>query len=282
MTRQCRAVALVVLALAPVVAAQKNPPLEDILRTAATYVTDYSERLQAVVADESYLQLEVSGGATRMTRRIVSEVAFVGAGMGRVAFYRDVHTLDGKSVRDDASRLLRLLQPLTNASLASALQLTQDGGRYYVSPRLQVFDELLGPLALLRQENQTKATFKLEGIKKADGADIATLHFAEVARSHVINSPIDEPATGRLVLDVRTGAFRRTELVISNRNVNFRITVVYALEPARGLWLPSSMTAQADVSAGGMGSQDSRGQFLNERESLEASATYAKFRTPSR
>jgi len=282
MTRQGRAVALVVLSLTPAAAAQKSPPLGDILRASATYVADYSERLHAVVADESWLQLEVSGGATRITRRLVSEVAFVGDGMGRFAFYRDVQTMDGKSVRDDASRFLRLFQPPTNASLASALQLTQDGGRYYVSPRLQVFDELLGPLALLRDENQAKATFKLEGIKKADGAEIATLHFAEVARSHVINSPIDEPATGRLVLDVRTGAVRRTELVISNRNVNFRIAVVYALDSALGFWLPSSMTAQADVSAAGSGSQDSRGQFLNERESLEASATYANFRTPAR
>jgi len=283
MSRTSSAIVLVVaLSLAPQPSAQKGPSLADILRTAATSMTDYSQRLQAVIAEENYLQLEVSGGATRITRRLLSEVAFVGVGMGRVAFYRDVVSLDGKTVRDDESRFLRLFQRPTNASLEEALRLTQDGGRHYVSPRLQIFDELLGPLALLREENQTRATFKLEGIKTADGADVATVHFAEAARPHLINSPIDEPATGRLFIDVRTGAVRRTELVISNRDVNFRVTVIYALEPALGLWLPSSMTAQADVSAAGAGAQDSRGQFLNQHESLEGRATYARFRTSNR
>ena len=121
MSRASSGIVLVAaLFLAPRPSAQKGPALGDILRTAATYIADFSQRLQAVIAEESYVQLEVSGGATRITRRVyMSEVAFVGVGTGRIAFYRDVISLDGKTVRDDESRFLKLFQPPTNVSLAA-------------------------------------------------------------------------------------------------------------------------------------------------------------------
>jgi hypothetical protein len=270
--------ALVVAALAAApVAARQQPSLLDILSASARYVDDLSERLQTVVADEDWLQLEVSGGAMRASRRLLSKVAFVGAGKGRLFAFRDVTHKDGNVVADDA-RLLRLFQPPTSRSLEDAQRLSQDAARHYVSRNMSVFDGLLEPLTLLRADQQPNVVFKLDGVKTVDGARLATVKFTERRKPYAITSPIDDPATGRLFIDVATGAVRRTELVISDRNVNLRLTVVYAKPAELDLWVPSQTTMQADISTPkGGDTSDKPGDLYSVRESLEARATFTKF-----
>lgn len=279
MTRRAVGLAAAVAAFAAAQPAAQQVQLADVLRAAASYIVKYSETLQAVGAEEDYLQLEVSGGRMRLTRRLGSEVAFVGIGLGRVAIFRDVFSRDGNPIRERDQRLLKLLQfPAVRDPLVLAQQFTDDGMRHYVSQNAGLFDEMLQPLALLRTENATKVSFRLESVKTTAGVQMATLRFSETSEPHVINSPIPEPASGRFVVEVATGIVRETQLVISNKNTNLRTTVVYALQPGLGLWLPSKMDFQSDLSSVGAGnSAPSTVAAYDIRESLEGHASYSKY-----
>lgn len=76
-----------------------------------------------------------------------------------------------------------------------------------------------------------------------------------------------------------SGTVRQTEIGITSQGVSVRATVKYAHEPALGLWLPSEMSQRIDLSGPGSGfSNMGGGQGYNVRQSLEARATYSKFR----
>src|SRR5262245_42361957 len=107
MKRTTTWVVAVALAVAVARPSAQKVELTAILRAAASYVVQYSNKLQAVGAEEDYLQLEVSGGRMRVNRRLGSDVVFVGVGLGRVAVYRDVFARDGNSIRDREPRLLK-------------------------------------------------------------------------------------------------------------------------------------------------------------------------------
>jgi len=183
-------------------------------------------------------------------------------------------------LREREPRLLKLLEgPQELDPLLKAQQFFDDSVRHYISQNIGLFDEMLAPLSLLRTENGPKVTFRLENIKTTNGVRVASLRFTETTAPHVINSPIDEPATGRILVEVGTGIVRQTELVMSNKHVNLRVTVAYAPEPTLALWLPSKMTFQSDISSLGAGNKSpGTVQSYDVRESLEGLATYSKFK----
>jgi hypothetical protein len=277
-TKRAAAVLVVsVLAFAAAPSAQKVE-LADVLRAAAAYVVKYSDTLQAVGAEEDYLQLEVSGGRKRADRRLRSDVVFVGVGLGRVITFRDSFSKDAHALRPREPRLLPLLQSTDNERLDKAQKLTDESMRHYISGNVGHFDELLAPLALLRTENETKVKFKLENVKTVGGMQVATLRFAETTAPHVINSPIAEPATGQIQVEVATGIVRQTLLIISDKTINLRSTVVYALDPDLKLWLPSKMSFDSDISAQNAGDvSPNTVSAYNVRESLQGQATYSNY-----
>src|SRR5687767_14893643 len=86
-------------AAAPAVHAQQKPQSRDILvpevlKTAGEYLTQYTQKLGAVVAEEEYTQREPA--LPSANRRLTSEVAFIGLDNGQVAVYRDVASIDGR------------------------------------------------------------------------------------------------------------------------------------------------------------------------------------------
>jgi hypothetical protein len=253
--------------------------LPDVLKAAAAYIAQYSDRLQAVSAEEDYLQLEVSGGQMRATRRLISDVAFVGIGAGRVINYRDVFSMDGNVLRERDGRLLKLFQSTSADALVQAQQITHDGARRHISPNMQLFDEILAPLAVLRTEHQGQVRFKLDGVKTTDGVQVATLRFNEATPlPHVINSPIDEPASGKIFVEVATGTVRRTELAIADRHTNLRATVIFAPDATLGMWLPASLAVQSDITTAGGGDRNPKTSApYGVHEALEGQAKYSKY-----
>src|SRR5262245_44788903 len=143
-------VGVVTLVVAVVLAAghpaAQKATLPDVLKAAASYLLQYSDRLQAVSADEDYLQMEVSGGAIRLTRKLLSDVALVGIGNGRVVIYRDVYSRDANLVHEHDGRLLKLFQSNNPEALIQAQTLQANGVRQYVSPNMQLFDDVVAPL----------------------------------------------------------------------------------------------------------------------------------------
>jgi hypothetical protein len=256
----------------------QKPPLDDILAAAAAYVTQLSERLQLVSAEEFYLQLETSGGQTRFTRRLVSDVVFVGLGKGRLHTFRDGFTKDGVKLREHDGRLVTLFSEQPSAALTRAQQWTDELAREYAGANLHLIDNVFAPLEVLRDENRARCTFSIESVKTTGGRQVAIVKFVESAVLRAIESPLQEPAFGRIHIEVGTGVVRQTELVLSDKLSNLRAAVTYKAESAIGVWLPSEMTLQTDISTASIGGGINQTQSIfGARQSLEGRATYSKF-----
>ena len=259
------------------VQAQKGTPaLPDILRSAGDYLVQYSQRLQAVVAQEEYLQMDTGGGQINHTRRLSADVVLVGLGRGLVAMYRDTYAIDTKPLHDRSDRLRKLFEEPPGppvGPLQYAQRFTEESVRAYVTSNLHALDSPFVPLDLVRAENQQRLTFKLDGVKTTDGAQVAVLKFTERGAPSLVLTPADVPVSGRLWIDVASGAVRQTEVIVSNKQINLRGSVVYALDKGLGLWLPAELAQTFEMSSTGAGGSGG----INLHESFEGHAKYSKY-----
>src|SRR5262245_17573230 len=163
----------------PAIERQKGPALSDVLHSGADYLVQYSERLSTVAAEELYTQYETSSGKMDTPRRLTADYVLVGLGGGGVAGFRDVVAIDNRALGPREDRLFKLLQQPSTATLDQARQVSEDGVRHYVSANLHVLDQPTLALEFLKKENQDRSTFKLEGVKTTNGAQVATVRFTE-------------------------------------------------------------------------------------------------------
>jgi len=227
--------------------AQNAPALPDILKMAGDYLVQYSQKLGAVAADEEYVQYDTSSGQMTVPKRVESEFVLLGGGNGTFAGFRDVVAIDKAPVHPADGRLLALFKAPSTSTLSAAQQMTDDAVRYYIGGNLHALDQPTVALVFLQSENQSRSSFKLEGLKN----QTATVRFTEQSTPHLIPSTVSAGAIGRFVIDTASGAIRQTELGISSRSVNLRSTVKYVEDKTTGLWLPSEMYQQISVSGGG-------------------------------
>jgi hypothetical protein len=256
-----------------------SPSVADVLRLAADYLSQYSQGLGAIAADEDYVQYETSLGKTSTPRRLSTQVVWLGIGDG-VEDFRDVVAIDTKALRPRDDRLLGLFKTPTSASRDAAREMTNDGVRHYIQTNLHVLDEPMLPLEFLRTANQPRSTFKLDSVKTIDGVPVAVLRFTETATPRVLPVPEDVPAVGRFWIDTTSGAVRQTELTFTARSFNFRATVKYASDAATKLWLPVEMTQDCKVSGPGSSAINHMGANggYDAHQELSARATYSNYR----
>jgi hypothetical protein len=268
--------AIVVLCSAGGTSAQ-SASLSAVLERASAYVTELSEKLQIVGAEESALQKDVGGNKINLIARLSSDVVFVGVRNGTMGTYRDTYAVDTKATRPRDDRLFKLFLNPPEAPVTStgqAVRLSEDSGVWYVSRNLQMMDDPLAALALLRAAGQAGATFKLDGVRKSDGVDVAQLKFNETATPSVLRTPAGIPVSGRFWIEAGTGIVRQTEIILSNKAVNSRYTVKFAQEPTIGLWLPKELHQYLQISTAGSGGP----QTIGSQGSFESMAVYAKYR----
>jgi hypothetical protein len=264
----------------PDVEAQKGPALPEVLKSCGDYVAQYAEKLGAVGAEEQYTQYETSSGQMATPKRVNTDVVWVGLGDRGVMGFRDAFAIDNAPLRQRDDRLLSLFKTLTSSSVQQATALTDDSVRQYLSPNLHALDQPLIALAFLRKENQERSTFKLEGVKSMNGAQVATVKFNERGSERLVPSAEGGPAVGRFWIDVATGAVRQTELGLVGKAANVTVTVKYAADQATGLWLPAEMVQHFDISSGGSGESSNMGSGggYGAHQALEGRATYTKLR----
>ena len=261
-------------------AAQKGPALPDLLKLAAGYLAQYSEHLGAVAADEEYMQYETSGGHMRTPKRINTHVVWLGVSEGAVESFRDVVGIDSVPVRPKDERLLDLFRTPKDASRPRAQEMTDNSVRQYIDGNLHLLDQAALALEFLRAANQEHSTFKLEGVKDMNGAQVAVLKFTEKAQPRLVPAPENAPAVGRFWIETTTGTVRQTELGLTARGFNVHTVVKYAAGGATSLWLPAEMMQQCQVSGGmssivgGMGA----GGGNSVQQELEGRATYTNYR----
>jgi hypothetical protein len=261
------------------VRAQKGPALPDLLKMAGEYLTQYSEKLGAMAAQEEYLQYETSSGSMTTPRRVYTHVVWLGRGEGAIDGFRDVVALDQVPVRPKDDRLFALLREPTAASLAQAKQLTEDGVRQYIDLNLHALDQPTLALEYLRPVNQKRSTFKVESVKHVDGAQVAVVTFNEKRADRLLPSVENAAAVGRFWIDTASGTVRQTQLGLGGTWSNLHVTVKYVADPASGLWLPADMVQHVDVACGVSSAVDNVGAGgYHTRYTLEGRATYSKYR----
>lgn len=274
---------LVALAIGvvPIVTAAQQPPLPDVLKAAADYISKFAGPALVIEAEEQQTQTDTSSGQIGGTRRLKSDFVVIALDDARVASFRDAFEVDGAPLRERKNRLLDLLRSTDATTVDKLRDLSEASVRNYISPNLYVLGDPTLPLQFLRPQNQGRFAFKAEGVRKMDERQVAIVRFTEQGTERFIQSPEKAPITGRLWIDTATGAVRQAELTFSGKEFNLRSNTKYALDPSLGLWLPSEMVLNSDVRGRGFNNTASdmgAGGQLAVRQSLEARVTYSKYR----
>jgi hypothetical protein len=277
-------VLLIALSFAPLapLLAQKPPALPDLLKLAGDSVTQYAQQLGTVAADEEFTQYETSSGRMSTPKRLNSLVVLYPQGDGAIVTFRDLVGVDTVPVRPKDDRLAALFKSPSDASLVTAQEMTDAAVKAYFSPNLHLLDKPLLALELIRAANQENSTFKIEGMKNMDGAQVAVLKFNEKGTGHLMN---EAAAIGRLWIEPGSGAIHQTELGFVSKAANIHATVKFAKDVALGLFVPTELFEQVEASAAGAGTNSMGGASgsgdLAGRQAMEGRARYSGYRRVS-
>jgi hypothetical protein len=266
-----------------VVHAQPAPAVPDLLQAADHYLVQYSQRLSAIAAQEEYVQYDTSADKMRAPRRLSADFVLFGLANGSIAGFRDVLAIDDAPVHPRDERLTTLFRDVSSSSLEQAGALTDESVKHYFSPNLHALDQPAIALEFLRSANQQRSEFKVESVKATGEVRIAVLRFIERSTPRLVPMTGGGAAIGRFWIDVASGTIRQTEVGVTSKDVSVKATVKYAPDPALALWLPVEMSQQIYLTGPGASafSKMGGGPGYRVRESLEARATYSKFRRAS-
>ena len=273
---------LVMLALASstlaVADAQPKPQLADVLKSAATYLNEYSKI--ALTAEEDYVQRDTTTSSA--PRRLASDIVLVGLGNGVVIGHRDTFAVDSSKIRERDERLLKLFRvpdPSTGQEAAKAIE--DQAAHYYLSPNLRTLDAPGLALEFLREANQPHSEFALEGIRKMGDVQVATVKFTERPTSRILPTPEGSKTSGKFSIDVTTGAVTQTELTVDHREYfRFHIATKFTRDSAVDAWVPAEVLQDVDIRTPTTNSHSNMGAGgqLGSRRSFEGRIRYSKYR----
>ena len=261
-------------------AAQKAPPLADLLTLAGEGVARYAQQLGTVAVNEEFMQYETNSGRMGTPKRVNSQILFFAQDDGTLANFRDVVAIDSVAVRPKDDRLPSLFKRPTAESIGSAQTMTDDAVKAYINPLLHILDRPTLALDLLRAENQADYTYKVEGNKTLDGTPVVVLKFNEKGKGHTVTNA---SAVGRYWIEPTSGAVHQTELGFSSQNANIHATVRFTKDAQLGVLLPSELAETAEASSGGAAMSDmgaAGGAGAGGHAAVEGRAAYSKYRRP--
>lgn len=179
--------------------------------------------------------------------------------------FRDVHTVNGRPVREREGRLERLFMtpgPVDPLKQAEAIRF--ESSRHNIGDVTRDINVPTYVIALLHDSLRSRFTFRLRGRDRIRGAPTRVIEFEETARPTLIRAEgdTDSPAAGRLWVDPERGTIVRTRLETSSRGLQSRIEVEFGPASPFTFWVPVEMTELHTLPG----------------EKVEGKATYARFR----
>ena len=221
--------------------------LADLRERAGAYVLDYHRRLEAIVAEERYVQRsETPSGRDERTLRS-DFMLLPGTAREQAWFaFRDVFEVDGERVSSQRGRLEQWLTGSRDSLMRNARALAVEQARYNIGPILRTINVPTLALEVLMPGKQDRFRFRHTGIARIGDLDAAVVAFDERRRPTMIRTPEgrDLPARGTLWIERTTGRVLRTELRTGDRGrdqVEAVLTVTYVFVPRLALLLPASM-----------------------------------------
>jgi hypothetical protein len=232
----------------PGVAAPRDPELTDLLARVGAYADGYGNQASLIVAVEHYEQgypgapLGYPSG-----RKLVAELVLVKTAdaTGWVGF-RDVISVDGKTIRDRQDRLQSLFRSGT-PDVAEARRIADESARFNIGPIRRNFNEPAAALLFLRTSGQSRFDFSRRGTETIDKIKATAIDFTEKLRPTLVRTQEgrDVPLEGTILVDPQTGTILRTRLVLRGFDgvrSSSSITVTFTKNERLGLWLPAMMS----------------------------------------
>lgn len=227
----------------PSLATGGSHAIGELLRAAGERIRALEGRLAVTMGREEYSQAARTRGAPRLFRRTVSDVAWVPTTGATVwTFFRDVVSVDGKTVPDRQGRLETLFATgATAGARERAEALLRESARYNIG-RLRTLNTPTLGLSILHPSNQDRFRYTAAGSEKVGGTLAARVGFEEVARPTLATSSgRDLPVRGTLFLDPADGALVASEVRFSVDGWPVRIKVRYERQEQGTVWLPVEM-----------------------------------------
>jgi hypothetical protein len=227
------------------------PELAPILERAGRYVLEYEEKVQDIVAEETYTQwtrkadsrpivTAVEGAAPAAGLSLICVMSDAPEARGGVALpfscrrttkadvvfvrltgavpwgsFRDVYEVDGRKVREREPRLERLFSSKPSAGAEPQARGLTEGSdqRYNIGPALRDINAPTLSLMFLHPKNQPRFAWKLGGKRRFGNVDTVEIEFEEIARPTIVGQygREDVPASGRVWVDPARGTLVRSE-----------------------------------------------------------------------
>ena len=229
----------VLLLLASVgVAGQNAPDTAALVESVGQYARDYPRRLAGIIGEEHQLQrLIKADGTTSKERRLVSDVAVITVG-DRLAFFRDVAVVDGKTVRNREARLRRLFLG-ESRDVAAQVRRIFDESRRHDLKFMHWSTALLLPLVVAKPENHGRFRF----MTTDDGLSFEEVSSPTLSRAGQRDRLTDMPLRGRLVIERATGTIRAGTFAAANQTMAASVEVRY-VDTAFGVLVPADLREQ--------------------------------------
>ena len=251
-------VAAVLVAAAPAAVVQEPPSLTVLLERASGYVSRYERDVSAIVSEEDYVQdARNLQPFSRTERRLRSDLLVIADDDYGWVGFRDVFEVDGRPIHDRDERLSKLfLRPVTDAKHRAA-QISRESARFNISVPEYSFARTINypfmALRFIRQGDQSRSRFKIDGTKIIDGVRTIGVAFDERARPRMITSSDGSPARGRFWIEPESGRILATELshetTVPKPGLIASIKVSYAEDSKVHVWVPASMDEMYRIGA---------------------------------
>jgi hypothetical protein len=239
---------------------QKSLTLEQVVARAAQYAVSYGEALSSVVAEETYTQTLIwrdrrDGVAGAINRRqLQAEIVFLRlADSTEWLTFRNVTSVDGKSIAESRDRLERLFRDPPATVLDQARMIAAESARYNLGPITRQINVPTIALLFIHPAHRERSRFSRGGTELVNGVNTWVVRFEERDRGGLISrvNGGSIPARGRLWIVPDDGRIVRSELTLDNF-VHARgksaaeVTVAWREEAALQMWVPSEMRERYD------------------------------------
>jgi hypothetical protein len=260
---------IVAVAVAPVPARTSQvPTAPDLLKAAAEYLDTYATKISGTALDELFILVETVGPQMMVPQRLYSDVVIVKIDVqGQLLGLRDLFAVDKKNLRPREPRITDALERPSLASWEAVQGFGREHAVYFRSNGVIWFSDPVLALQFANRANQSRLTYKVDGSKKVNGVQVYGLGFKEIERpaGHLLGTPDNPQASGRLWINPATGAIYETDVWVQSETETARLRVIYALDPARSILLPHESSGTFETrqigSGGNIGPRATRAAF---------------------
>lgn len=275
------AAAVVVLCAATeLLAAPQAPQLPELLQRTSAYVAGYRMKASGVALEEQFMLIEETQSRMVVPRRIASDLVLVNIS-DRLMGVRDPYAIDTVPVRERQPRITTTLVESGVGGWERVQGFARENVHLLLHNVVLWYSDPMLALQFVEARNHERMTFKIDGRKKAGNVQLTAIGFKEIqgqGKTYLLDTPENPSSSGRIWVDATTGAVHQTELWLQSSADTGRSHVIYALDPATSLIVPSQATHSLEWRQRGSGVSNMGAGGQGIRMAFSANVKYGNVR----